>query len=44
MGTSICGCLMEQVDSLIAQVAKNLPAMQEIPVGFLGWDDMLEKG
>ena len=29
---------------LIAQVAKNLPAMQEIPVRFLGQEDPLEKG
>ena len=34
---------MEQVDSLIAQVAKNLPAMQEIPTGFLGREDPLGK-
>ena len=31
-------------DSLIAQLVKNLPAMQEIPVRFLGWEDPLEKG
>ena len=30
--------------SLIAKLAKNPPAMQEIPVQFLGWDDPLEKG
>ena len=30
--------------SLIAQLVKNLPAMQEIPVLFLGWEDPLEKG
>ena len=29
---------------LIAQLVKNLPAMQEIPVRFLGWEDPLEKG
>ena len=29
--------------SLIAQLAKNLPAMQETPVPFLGWDELLEK-
>ena len=23
---------------------KNPPAMQETPVGFLGWADLLEKG
>ena len=30
--------------SLIAQLVKNLPAMQETPVPFLGWEDPLEKG
>ena len=29
--------------SLIAQSAKNLPAMQETWVQFLGWEDALEK-
>ena len=30
--------------SLIAQLVKNLPAMQETPVQFLGWKNSLEKG
>ena len=30
--------------SLIAQLVKNLPAMQETPVRFLGQKDPLEKG
>ena len=30
--------------SLIAQLVKNLPARQETPVQFLGWEDPLEKG
>ena len=30
--------------SLIAQLVKNLPAMQESLVGFLAWEDLLEKG
>jgi len=30
--------------SLIAQLGKNLPAMQETPVQFLGREDPLEKG
>ena len=30
--------------SLVAQLVKNLPAMQETPVQFLGWKDPLEKG
>ena len=30
--------------SLVAQTVKNLPAMQEIEVQSLGWEDPLEKG
>ena len=30
--------------SLIAQLVKNLPAMQETSVQFLGQEDLLEKG
>ena len=30
--------------SLVAQLVKNLPAMWEIWVWFLGWEDPLEKG
>ena len=30
--------------SLVAQVVKNLPAMQGIQVQSLGWEDRLEKG
>ena len=30
--------------SLIAQLVKNPPAMQEIPVRYLGQEDSLEKG
>ena len=30
--------------SLVAQMVKNLPAMQETPVRFLGQKDNLEKG
>ena len=30
--------------SLLAQLVKNLPAMQEIWVRSLGWEDPLEKG
>ena len=29
--------------SLVAQVVKNLPAMQETQVQSLGWEDLLEK-
>ena len=30
--------------SLVAQVVKKLPAVQETPVRSLGWEDLLEKG
>ena len=30
--------------SLIAQLVKNPPAVQETLVQFLGWEDLLEKG
>ena len=30
--------------SLVAQLVKNLPAMQDSPLGFLGGEDPLEKG
>ena len=29
---------------VLAQLVKNLPAMQETSVRFLGWEDPLEKG
>ena len=29
--------------SLVAQLVKNQPAMQETPVWFLGWEDPLKK-
>ena len=29
---------------LVAQLIKNPPVMQETPVQFLGWEDLLEKG
>ena len=35
---------MLQGYSLIAQLVKNPPAMQETPVQSLGWEDPLEKG
>ena len=31
-------------DLPVAQTLKNLPAMQETQVGFLDWEDPLEKG
>ena len=36
--------LRVMVVSLIAQLVKNLPAMQETSVLFLGWEDSLQKG
>ena len=30
--------------SLVAQLVRNLPAMQETLVQYLGWEDPLEKG
>ena len=30
--------------SLVAQLVKNLPAMQETPVQFLGGKDLLQRG
>ena len=33
-----------QIGILIAQLIKNLPAMQETPARFLSWEGLLEKG
>ena len=35
---------MQTKASLVAQMLKNLPAMQETQVRSLGWEDSLEKG
>ena len=35
---------MEDKAYQIDQLVKNPPAMQETLVGFLGWEDLLEKG
>ena len=32
------------VTGMITQLVKNLPAMQETLVRFVGWEDPLEKG
>ena len=37
------GFLHQLVTSLVAQMVKRLPAMQETGVRFLGWEDPLEK-
>ena len=39
----VCLCLETQV-SMVAQMVKNPPAMQEIWVQSLGWEDFLEEG
>ena len=31
-------------DSLVAQLVKNPPEMQETPIRSLSWEDLLEKG
>ena len=36
--------LIEIWASLVAQLVKNLPVIQETLVQFLGWEDPLEKG
>ena len=36
--------ILQMRASLRAQLVKNLPAMQETLVRFLGWEDPLEKG
>ena len=36
--------LLETEASLVAQMVKNLPAMQETQVRSLGWEDSLEEG
>ena len=38
------GVYVSLVASLVAQLVKNLPAMQETWVQSLGWEDPLEKG
>jgi len=40
----ICINSMSSSVSLVAQLVKNPPAMQETPVRFLGREDLLEKG
>ena len=41
----MCVCMCVYVwDSLVAQMVKNLPAIQEIQVQSLNWEDPLEKG
>ena len=42
LGTKLC--TVKAMVSLMAQLVKNLLAMQETLVQFLGWEDPLEKG
>ena len=35
--------MIATIASLVAQLVKNLPVVQETLVQFLGWDDPLEK-
>ena len=37
-------CVSALWASLVAQLVKNPPAMQETPILFLGREDLLEKG
>ena len=41
---TIIVCPFSKMASLVAQLVKNLPAMQETLVRFLGREDSLEKG
>ena len=41
---AICMSSSEKWASLVSQLVKNLPAMQETPIQFLGWEDLLVKG
>ena len=40
----ICVCFNKHLASLVAQLVKNLPAMQKTWIQSLGWEDPLEKG
>ena len=44
MAHKIPGILESMQASLVAQLVKNLPAVQETQVQSLGWEDPLEKG
>ena len=37
-------CISQELDSLVAQTVKNLPAMQETQIQSLGQKNSLEKG
>ena len=42
--TPLCDAVRKELDSLVAQMVKNLPTMQETRVRSLGGEDPLEKG
>ena len=42
--THLFSALLSSKASLVAQLVNNPPAMQDILVWFLGWEDPLEKG
>ena len=42
--TNIVKMIVLPKASLVDQLVKHLPAMQETQVQFLGWEDLLEKG
>ena len=42
--TAVIVFITQYMASLVARLVKNLPAMQETPVRFLGQEDPLEKG
>ena len=44
MWLQLVACFFPPGASLVAQLVKNPPAMQETPVRFLGQEDLLEKG
>ena len=45
LGSSVCRVKKGSAStSLVAQLVKNPPAIQETLVQFLGWEDLLEKG
>ena len=41
---SLCASSVHVWASLVTQMAKNLPAMQETWFQLMGWEDPLEKG
>ena len=44
LGSGFGLCSISVGASLVAQMVKNLPVMQETQVQSLGWEDPLEKG